>query len=223
MLKDKYSFVADIESTGFCPIRNDIITLGCYVVDDKLKVIDHIYLKFKPDFFKWMNEDNVATHIHKITLEEMAFHPERRESVIKLMQFMKKYICPSHNTRPLFFHATQNFDYQFLEWLFRKEDLQYSLWKILGIDKAYSTVLLGRSLGYEGNKLNEWAVRMGEVNFNHHNALDDALMCVKILQYILKNNFNNSVDKLFLHLEKMKDDDLQKMQSKQDRGNVFDL
>lgn len=217
-----YSFVIDFETTGFCPIRNDIISMGLVVVDDKLKVIDTLYLKFKPDIYKWMNEDNVATNVHGFKLSEMVFFPERRVSLIQLLNFLKKYKCPLNNTRPLFYHALNGFDYLFLEWAFRKEDLNYSLWKVFDYPTSHSTVLLARSLGYEGNKLDQWASRLNE-KFNHHDALDDAMMCAKLIQYINKNHFNNDVEMLFEQLRKVKENDLQKVQEKKEPAGFFNI
>ena len=219
---NKYSFVIDIESTGFCPIRNDIISIGIVVLDDKLKVIDTFYEKAKPDFYKWMNEDTVASHVHGFTLSEMLFFPDRITTIKSLMNFLVKYLCPSHTPRPLFYHAIKGFDYLFMEWFFRKENLEYSLYKIFTFPTSHSTVLLARSLGYDGNSLDKWAVRMNE-KFNHHNALDDAMMCVKILQYALKNHFNNDVDLFFKHLQRMKTNDRDRVQEVQTEENAIGL
>jgi DNA polymerase III epsilon subunit-like protein len=218
----KYSFVIDIESTGFCPIRNDIISIGLVVLDDKLQVIDTFYEKAKPDVYKWMTEDTVATHVHGFTLSEMLFFPDRMVTIKKLMIFLVKYLCSSHTPRPLFYHAIKGFDYLFLDWFFRKENLEYSLYKIFTFPTSHSTVLLARSLGYEANKLDQWASRLGE-SFNHHNALDDAMMCAKLLQYTLKNHFNNDVELLFEQLRKVKENDLQKVQKKEESSGFFNL
>lgn len=216
-------FVIDVETNGFHPIKNDVITLGLEVVDGALNTIDSFYLKMKPDIFKWMNDDNIGFEVHKITLAEMACFPERRESLIELLHFLKKYKCPHNSTRPLFYHALNGFDYLFLEWAFRKEEMQYSLWKIFDFPHSHSTILLGRSLGYEGNSLKEWSKRIGKEKFNHHNALDDALMCGNILRYINKTHFNNDVDELFKHLERVKANDLQKVQEKEVSTGFFNL
>lgn len=221
-LSSMYYFAVDIESTGFCPMRDSVISLGLVVLDDTLNVIDTAYLKFKPELYKQHTEDNVATHVHGFKLSEMIFFPERRDQIINLMKFLKKYKCPLHNTRPLFYHALKGFDYLFIEWLFRKENLEYSLWKVFDFPNTYSTVLLGRSLGYDGNSLDKWAVRMNE-KFNHHNALDDAMMCVKILQYALKNHFNNDVDLFFKHLQRMKTNDRDRVQEVQTEENAIVL
>lgn len=218
----EYSFAIDVETLGLCPMRDSVISLGLVVLDDTLKVIDTTYLKVRPELYKQHTEDNVATHVHGFKLNEMIFFPERRDQILNLMRFLKKYLCPLHNTRPLFYHALKGFDYLFLEWLFRKENLEYSLWKVFDHPNTYSTVLLGRSLGYEGNSLDKWAMRMNE-NFNHHNALDDAKMCVKILQYALKNHFNNDVELFFEHLQRMKTDDRYRVQEVQTKENAIGL
>jgi DNA polymerase III epsilon subunit-like protein len=218
----KYLFSLDLETTGFCPIRNDVISIGLIVLDSQLKEIESIYLKVRPDHYAWMSDDNVATHVHGFKLSEMLFFEERRSVIVKLMNFLKPFKHEINLPRPLFYHATNAFDYLFLEWFFRKENLQYSFWKIFNHQSSHSTVLLTRSLGFEGNKLNQWADRLS-VSFNHHNALDDARMCAKILQYILKNNFNNDVENLFFHLSKVKDNDLQKVQEKEKPSGFFNL
>jgi DNA polymerase III epsilon subunit-like protein len=138
------------------------------------------------------------------------------------MIFLVKYLCSSHTPRPLFYHAIKGFDYLFLDWFFRKENLEYSLYKIFTFPTSHSTVLLARSLGYEGNKLDQWAQRLSET-FEHHNALDDAMMCAKLLQYTLKNHFNNDVELLFEQLRKVKENDLQKVQKKEESSGFFNL
>lgn len=217
-----FIFIIDLETTGFCPIKNDVITLGLEVVDGALNTVDSLYLKMKPDIYKGVNEDNVATEVHGFTLAEMACFPDRRSSLIELLHFLKKYKCPHNSTRPMIYHALKGFDYLFLEWAFRKEDMQYSMWKIFDFPHAHSTVLLGRSLGYEGNSLKVWAERINQT-FNHHNALDDAFMCGKILKYIAKNHFNNVVEELFKYLWKVKNNDLQKVQEKEEPTGFFNL
>lgn len=205
-----FSFVIDYETTGFDAIRNDGITLGVVVLDHQLNQIDEGYFEFKPDLISGMNEENVATDIHKITLKEMLFFQDRREGLIQLMKFLAPYKCALNNPRPLFFHSdNRKFDYQFLEWAFRKEDLQYSLWKIFDAKNSFGTVALCRELGYEGNRLDAWGVRLGET-FNHHNAMADAKICHKIIKYILENNFQGNVEKFFEHLNKEKDNDIKK-------------
>ena len=219
----QYAFIIDLETSGLSPIMNDVISLGLAVVDSTLNTIDSHYLKMKPDIYKGVNESNVATEVHGFTLAEMACFPDRRESLIELLHFLKKYKCPHNSTRPLFYHALNGFDYLFLEWAFRKENMQYSMWKIFDFPHAHSTILLGRSLGYEGNSLKEWSKRIGKEKFNHHNALDDAFMCGNILRYINKAHFNNDVEELFKHLWKVKNNDLQKVQEKEEPTGFFNL
>lgn len=202
-----YSFVIDYETTGFDAIRNDGITLGVDVLNHNLESIDQAYFKFKPDLYRWMNEDNVAAHIHKFSLKEMLFFPERRDGLIGLMKFLLPYKCPKNLPRPLFYHSdNKHFDYRFLEWAFRKENLEYSLWKIFQLQNSHPIITLGRSLGYEKNSLEVWGERLGET-FNHHNALSDAKMSSKVIRYILNNNFQGNVESFFEHLSKGKNQD----------------
>jgi DNA polymerase III epsilon subunit-like protein len=198
-------FIADIESSGFCPIRNDVISLGLIVADQSLNKVDEIYLKFRPDIYKGVSGENVASHVHGFLLSEMVLFPDRRDSLIDLLMFLKKYKDKDNHPQPFLFHALKGFDYFFLEWCFRKENAEYSFYKVFDMKKIYSSIELARSLNYQGNKLSEWASRLN-LKFNHHNALSDADMCLNVFKFILINNFNGNIDDMFNHLKRVKHD-----------------
>lgn len=179
----KYYLFVDIESTGFDPIRNDVTSLGAIITDSSLSEMGSFYTTVKPDMNKFISDD--ALKVSGFSLANLMIHTEQRDACILFMKFLKPYL--EYFPLTMVSHTVNNFDWRFVDWLFRKQELNFSLYKALRHDYQESTIKLGRDAGHSTNKLNEWAERLG-LTFNHHNALDDARMCLEIYRHLKVKN-----------------------------------
>lgn len=177
--RSSYYFFIDIESTGFDPIRNDVTSLGAIVTDSSLNELNAFYTTVKPDMNKFVSDE--ALSVSGFTRANLMIHTPQRDACIAFMKFLKPYV--ELFPQIMVTHSLNNFDWRFVDWLFRKQELNYSLYKILRYDYQESTIKMGRDAGYQTNKLNEWADRLN-MTFNHHNALDDARMCLEIYRHL---------------------------------------
>lgn len=179
----KYLFFLDLETTGFDPIRNDVLTLCVVVTDLDCKPVATFYEKCRPKIDKFVTDESCK--IHGFSRQQMAKFPPRIETLKKLLWFLNDYRTPDQYEN-LIFHANGNFDWRFLEWCFRKEDLHFSLWKMFDHRFLHSTLKMARAAGYSKNKLSDWAERLG-FDLDHHNAKSDTECCVEIYKYLNGN------------------------------------
>lgn len=181
-LSNFYIFL-DIESTGFDPIRNDVTSIGAIVTDRSHNVLSEFYTTVKPEINKFTSED--ALVISGFSREALMQHKPQREACIDFMKFLKPYLELFPQT--MVSHTVNGFDWRFLDWLFRKQDLNNNLYRVIRHDFQQSTIKIARDLGHSNNKLNEWAERLN-LSFKHHNALEDAFMCFEIHRHLLDKN-----------------------------------
>lgn len=181
MLKSKYRMYIDVETTGFCHWRNDVVSIAIVVTDLDFHVKDEFYETARPSFGRFYTEK--SEEIHGFSKSEMMTFQEPRKLCINILKFLLPY--KDENNVPNIFvqHALRQFDWLFVETLFRKNELEFSWWKVAAQDRQESTILKGRKAGYKKNKLNQWADRLG-LELNHHDALDDAKMCLEIDKFL---------------------------------------
>jgi len=179
-MKNKYLAFVDCETSGLCPIRNDIVSLAMIITDTKGKELDRFYQKCRPEFNVYYSKE--AERIHGFTRDTLKGFQERRELLISLLWFLVPYL--SDSSIPFIFHANGKFDYKFVEGAFRKEDLQYSFWKVFNHSNTISTINLAKKIKwYKKNSLDAWAERLN-LKLEHHNALSDTLCCKELYFYL---------------------------------------
>ena len=184
-IRGNKTFFIDIESTGFDPIRNDIITGTIIVADEDLSILSQLSFKSRPDFNKFYSDE--AEKVHGISKSKMKSFPRRMDTCIEILNFLKPHL--SRNRYPLVFHANGNFDWKMLHGMFYKEDIQYSLYKIFDESLLISTLEMGkdykRSLKQPLNKNNNlkyWADYIG-FDLVHHTAESDTHCCYNLYKY----------------------------------------
>ncbi len=180
IINEKYLFFCDVETTGFDPIRNDIVSICMAVTDWEHNLIDVFYDTAKPEFNKFYSED--AEKIHGFGRDELSNFQHPRDTLIKLLNFLNKYRTPG-KYHVFIYHALRLFDYKFLEWAFRKQYMHWSFFKMFHSEYSESTIDMAKSMGYQGNKLNQWAERI-DFELEHHNAKSDTLCCVQVHKYL---------------------------------------
>lgn len=180
-MKTKYRSYIDCETTGFCATRNDIVSLACIVTDNDFNIVGEFYETCRPEFNNFYSQD--SEKIHGYSQRDMYNFQSRRNLCIKMLKFFKPFKSDINIPHVFVQHALRNFDYNFVNWAFIKEDLQYSLYKILRGDYQESTIVKAREMGIKENKLDQWAKR---INFDlqHHDALSDAKCCLYVDKYL---------------------------------------
>lgn len=189
LLGNSYIAVFDTETTGFSKLNNDLISLSCEIRDFDWELKDEITLYAAPQARKRWSES--AEKVHGFSYEEASSFDDPRKTAIKLLHFLKPF---KHDRNlPILFvaHDLNGFDWGFMEWLYRWQDLQYSFWKVFNYKFRLSTIEIARAQGFTGNKLNEWADRIG-FELDHHEAKSDRIACSKVFKYLIERN--NEVD-----------------------------
>lgn len=178
-------FITDTETTGFSKINNDLIVISAEIRDFNYDLKDEITLYAAPKNKERWNKH--AEKVHGFSYEEARLFPNPRKTSIELLHFLKPF--KHKRNLPLLFisHDNNAFDFNFIEWLYRWENLQYSYWKVFNRDYRLSTVKMGKEAGYEQNKLNIWAERIG-FDLDHHEAGSDRRGCSKVFKYLIEQN-----------------------------------
>ena len=82
------------------------------------------------------------------------------------------------------------FDFHFLEWAMRKsifqngQEMSWAFWKVFNSNEVVSTVKMARDAGFKGNRLSQWAERIG-FNLNHHNSFSDTQCALEVFKYLV--------------------------------------
>lgn len=199
----------DCETTGFDPITNELIYGYGEFTDEHLNTIDTITLKVCPESFRspvWTSE---AYEIHRISPGECRTFPTRKEAVQIALDKLQhhqpsKFIIHAHpskipikdkNSKKIKGYSYPHFDWHFLEWMFRKEDMQYELWKILRVEHVLSTITLARVFGESKNKLSDWAVRLN-YPLDHHNPVSDTKCTIELYKYLSNRGLKSGSDRI---------------------------
>lgn len=176
---------ADVETTGFKTWWNDVITIGLVVYEgDSNEPAATFYDTCRPWISANFNADSKIAH--GFSLEDTLQWQDPRDLCIKILHFLKAF-KPSIGYIPFIYHANNNFDFMFIQNLFVKAELQFSWYKVFNEYNTISTLTMARDMGYQGNDLKMWASRLGR-DFQHHNALEDALMCGAIFNFLRSEN-----------------------------------
>ena len=185
-MQTKYPFniFCDVETTGFDPWRNDICSLAVIVTNNNLSVESSFYTTVKPEINKFYSED--AESVHGFTRDEMKTFPPPECVCNDLLAFLAPFKAKNNSPRLFVSHSLRQFDYLFLEVMFRKQGLEYELWKVIEQRHQRSTIKEARKQGYKKNGLAEWSKRLG-FDLKHHDALSDTMGCLEVDRYLRRN------------------------------------
>jgi len=151
---------------------------------------------------KFISDESIK--IHGFSRNQMANFQPRKDFLMNLLWFLNEFRTPDQ-TETLVFHANGNFDWRFLDWCFRKEELHWSLYKMIDGTKLVSTLKMARDAGYSHNKLNVWADRLS-FDLKHHDAKSDTECCMEIYKFLKRgihgkitnsDNDHDNAEKLF--------------------------
>lgn len=184
-----FKFFCDVETTGFCPYRNDIVSMAMIVTDKNLKMVGKFYETCQPDFNKFYSEKSEQIHgFNKKMLE--SFQP-RRTFLISLLKFLKPFKDPNNFTQDFIYHGRNRFDFRFLEESFRKEWI-HSIYRIFSPNQVFSTLEMAKNTyNLQNYKLNTICEHLG-IDLKHHDALSDTLACMEIYKKCINLELINS-------------------------------
>jgi len=157
---------------------SSVCSLGIVIVE-KGKIVDQKYKLFRPHEmrFNWRNIE-----VHGINPEDVANEPEFKQYWKSIKEILMGKHVIAHNAA---------FDIRALKDVLDVYGLEYP-------EFSYScTVKLSRRAwpGLNGYKLNLMGERLG-LEFRHHHALDDAIMCAEVFLAAAKELNANSENEL---------------------------
>jgi len=185
ILNENHFFFCDVETTGFDPIRNDVVSLSMIVTDPDFNPVGEFYETCRPDFNKFYSSG--AEKAHGFTRAQSEKFQDPRKMLIRLLKFLAPFRTPG-KYHPYIYHALKYFDFRFTDWAFRKQNMQWSFYKMFDERFTESTILMARNAGYSPNKLSDWAERV-EFDLQHHNALSDTRCCVEVYKFLRKSSW----------------------------------
>lgn len=181
--RNPYYLFCDVETTGLDPVRNDIIACAFILTDTKYKILEKKASNVKPLNLGFWSED--AERIHGITSSIAMTYQHPFDVCIEMLRFLAPY--RSDSPIRFIYHANGPFDWHFIKWLFMKQELEYSLYKVLNWKNLDSTMRMARQKKHKKVSLDALAKQFG-VPLDHHNAESDVNACMKIHQYLSDSN-----------------------------------
>ena len=180
-----YKFVCDVETSGLDYIRNDVLDFTILAIDSDSNLLGEFSSKIRPSSVIGRAWSTDAQKVHGYTPEQAIAFPERRKVLIDLLHFLKPYKDENNFPQEFIFHALRKFDYNFMEWAFRKEGLQYSFFKMFQHSHAVSTIDIAKEItgNKRGHSLDKWAKRIN-FDLDHHNAKSDTYACLELYRYL---------------------------------------
>lgn len=169
-----YKIYVDVETTALSAQKGDVIVSSLIVAD-----LDRNELAARTFYIKPMNPqawDPGAEKIHKIPIEKALAHTD---TPMDILYFLKPYYVPDKYAE-FISHSLNGFDFNFMEWLYRKNQLEYSFWKMFHGEHTSSTILKAREkLQLPNFKLNTICEHFS-ISLDHHNAESDVRACYEI-------------------------------------------
>jgi DNA polymerase III epsilon subunit-like protein len=173
----------DLETSGFDPWRNSVLSLAWVITDDDYNIIDEFYHECAPDIGNrsWSKD---AERVHGFTELEHRQKTPPIDVCNKLLSFLDKY---KGERRHVHYHAEARFDTRFLfAWLNKNLDWNYyKIYEHIHPHSHINTIKLFKDKhNLPSYSLDSLAKHVG-ITFNHHNALSDTKALVEICKRLL--------------------------------------
>ena len=186
-----YAFI-DVETTGFDSIRNQVLTLACYVTDGNYNILGEHYGEFRPEGKKEIVWSEGAEQVHGISYEQAITFPTVAESSASFIGFISQFpslIFVAHNMA---------YDRRMIKGTISRVDgLHFDLYTRFR-EHQDTQKLLKRSGLVSGKSLSLGPVckELG-IEHDHHSAKSDAFVLIEIhkrcTQALNENSaFNNA-------------------------------
>lgn len=171
---DAYYAFIDTETTGFDSIRNQVITLSCYVTTKDYELLGEHHGKFRPEGKREIVWSNEAEKVHGISYDEALSFPSIPEGIDAYLEFLRQFpslIFVAHNTA---------YDRRMLKGTFSRYDRHFDLY---GAFREYQdTLKMVKNSGLVSSKSKSLGVICKElgIDHDHHDARSDALVLIEI-------------------------------------------
>jgi DNA polymerase III epsilon subunit-like protein len=168
-----YAFI-DTETTGFDSLRNQVLTLACYVTDEDYNILGEHYGEFRPDGARDIVWSDDAEKVHGISWERAMSFPSLKDSCSQFIDFIK-----AHGELTFVAH-NMPYDRRMLKGTFCRVDGHFDLYQLF--PKHEDTIKLLKDAGLISGKsksLGGVCKELG-IEHNHHDARSDAFVLIEI-------------------------------------------
>lgn len=171
-----YCFL-DVETTGFDSIRNQVLTLACYVTDTDYNILGEHYGEFRPEGKREIIWSDDAAGMHGISYEEALRFPPIKDGISHFYSFIDE-VAPGGSLT--FVAHNGAYDRRMLKGTFSRYDEHFRLGTIFTTHQ--DTVKLLKDSGLISGKsksLGKVCEELG-IEHNHHDAKSDAFVLIEI-------------------------------------------
>lgn len=180
MRRHNLAFI-DVETTGFDPIKNEIVEIGCVVVKQtentgtKFEVVKELELKVKPERIE--DADPQALRVNGYNEGDWIFASTLEEAMKQLASITENAIFTAHNVA---------FDHAFISQAFKQSGVENKMFfaKLDTISIAYAK--LHKDLSVERFSLGKLCEHFGIVNSKAHTALADARATLEVYEKLMQ-------------------------------------
>lgn len=168
-----YAFI-DVETTGFDPLRNGVLTLACYITDDQYNLVGEHYGEFRPDGKREIVWGEEAEKVHGISWDRAQSFPDMETSSRYFLEFLEKY-------PPCTFVAhNMAFDRRMVRGTLARNDLHFRFYRCF--PRFQDTIKLVKEAGLVSSKSKSLGVICKElgIEHDHHDARSDAKVLIQI-------------------------------------------
>lgn len=168
-----YCFI-DVETTGFDPLRNGVLTLAAYVTDAEYNLIGEHYGEFRPDGKKEIVWGDEAEKVHGISWERASGFPDHETASEEFLLFIEQYpalVFVAHNCP---------FDRRMVRGTLSKSDRHFRFYKCF--PRFQDTIKLVKESGLVSSKTKSLGAICKElgIEHDHHDARSDAKVLIDI-------------------------------------------
>jgi len=156
-MQDRYKLFIDVESTGFDPMRNCVISLGAVIKDYDTGETHEFYEECRPDSLTpnyehpslkgfivetWSPD---AERVHGFTFKKQSGKQTGFDLAVKFLKWINQFYDGAKI--PFIYHANANFDWKFVKTMMYKLDdrLYYSFLRRFSFEKTCDTMAMART------------------------------------------------------------------------------
>jgi DNA polymerase III alpha subunit (gram-positive type) len=168
-----YCFI-DTETTGFDPLRNQVLTLACYVTDESYNILGEHYGEFRPDGKREIVWSEGAEKVHGVSWQQSQAFKDAKEAGEDLLNFLEAF--PSLT----FIAHNMPFDRRMLRGTLSRNDQHFRFYKCF--PRFMDTIPLVKATGLTSSKSKSLGAICSElcIEHNHHDARSDAKVLIEI-------------------------------------------
>lgn len=171
----RYAFI-DCETTGFDSIRNQVLTLACYVTDENYNILGEHYGEFRPEGKKEISWSEEAEKVHGISWDRALEFKSIGEASGDFISFLRSF-----KGAPLSFVAhNMAYDRRMLKGTLSRDSHHFEFGQCFSDYQDTIKLLKDSSLiSGKSRSLGKVCAELG-IEHNHHDAKSDAFVLIEI-------------------------------------------